>query len=120
MKLVQWLVVVLLVAFGVGAAWEAGIRAEGLRHQDISCTTGVYSFFAEDVAVQEKRGKVLITYPDGRKRAVFEGSCEWGPHDPEGEYEETQSWQGPEPDRGVRWAWRNTRSTSTAGRSLRA
>ena len=106
MSPLQWAVVVVLVGVSAGAAYEAFQHEEAMRHQDISCTAGVYSFFAEDVAVKEGRDKIVITYPDGRRRAVLDGTCEWVPHDPDGKYEpaETQSWQGPEPDRGVRWA----------------
>lgn len=96
-----WIGIVFVV---YSVSLEAFRRGEAMRHQDISCMTGAYSFFAEDVVVSLEEDRILIEYPDGRRRAVLEGSCEWAPHSPEGEYEseETQSWQGSEPDRSER------------------
>ncbi len=118
-------IVVVFFTIVVAFAVYGRIRedAEERRHQDIVCFSGsVVLFVAEDVAVYPDSRSIRVVWPDGRQRVLLEGNCEWAPTNPESEYDsgETQSWRGPDPDRGVRWAWRNTRSTSTAGRSLRA
>jgi hypothetical protein len=95
---------VLCAILVAGMVYFSAPDDECIEHQDAACFSpgGTMLFFAQDVTVNRRPGSIAIIWPDGRTRELVNGSCEWGPTDPNHEYEDTQSWKGEPEDRSER------------------